>query len=196
MFEKRYDLWALPEWLDNFLALGYDGIMQGLKQKDIQKNSERNLKHTGKAIPTGLVMCYRRDKFLLRDQDHGSGSGTILFLTSRIDPTKTFAVASTHLNGDPSQPEKQIEQLNGIQKKLAKHKTLYTLVVGDFNDTCEVGSPVLGWATGLGMRKVDMDGGVTYAGRQSQEPYHGCHVDQIMYSSNLQLLARLETKLT
>ena len=39
MFEKIDGTWRLPLWLSDFLSLGYEGVMQGLKQKEIQKNS-------------------------------------------------------------------------------------------------------------------------------------------------------------
>ena len=50
---NNIETWTLPLWSNALIENGYEGVMQGLKQKDISKNAERNLKHVGKRIPTG-----------------------------------------------------------------------------------------------------------------------------------------------
>ena len=115
-------------------------------------------------------------------------------LSLRSDSSKTIAIVNAHLTGDPEKAEKQIEELNGAKKKLAKYPTTPAVIIGDFNNACSVGSAAHMWVLDVGMEVVDL--GVTYAARQvgaEEEPFGGYQVDQIVYSRSLLLLARLET---
>lgn len=67
MVEKRAppgggaEEWRLPSWTDQLQ--GYAGVLQGLKQKEWDKNSERNQKHIGRSIPTGVATFYNMKRF-------------------------------------------------------------------------------------------------------------------------------------
>ena len=145
MFEFRDELWQLPLYLvDALQAQGYVAIMQGLKQKDISKNAVRNKKMVGKAIPTGLAIFWKNEKFKEFDvSKYGSGSGMTVYL--QIPETKSvLCVNNIHLVGDPAKSDQHLKQLEGAKKQLDNKNVhdavkkglvdcVYEFVCGDFN---------------------------------------------------------------
>jgi mRNA deadenylase 3'-5' endonuclease subunit Ccr4 len=145
MFEFRDELWQLPEYLVSALQEhGYAAVMQGLKQKDIAKNAVRNERMVGKAIPTGLAIFWKNEKFTEFDvSKHGSGSGMTVYLQIRGSDS-LLCVNNIHLVGDPSKFDQHLKQLEGAKKQLDNKKVLdsvktgsvtcvYEFICGDFN---------------------------------------------------------------
>lgn len=120
VFEQRNGKWDLPEWCDTLLRCGYIGIMQGLPQKEITKNAERNLRLVQKRTPTGVATFFKSNRFeQVTEPKSGSGSGMTLFLKSTslfasID--LILAINNIHLIGDPSKVEHHEKQLDGAYK--------------------------------------------------------------------------------
>ena len=153
--------WRLPLWLEEACTrAGLTGVMQGLKQKDLEGNAKRNLKHVGHATPTGLATLYRHERFALERSAHGSGSGSVLFLTDRSSQARV-TVCNTHLVGDPAKADSQLVQLNGLLKNMNTKRgsggsagsagtcgacpVARRVICGDFNGECEAGSAVHAW---------------------------------------------------
>jgi endonuclease/exonuclease/phosphatase family metal-dependent hydrolase len=152
MLEKRTckesgdDLWSLPTWTDALIESGYVGIMQGLSQKEWEKNSQRNHRMVGRPIPTGVASFYRSEIWEeIEPAKHGTGSGTVLFLKKRNFPALQIAVGNTHLVGDPKKAEAHLQQLCGLQKNMAKCPQCVRLICGDMNGDCAHGSDVGSW---------------------------------------------------
>lgn len=51
--------WQLPSWTHVLKEAGYTGVMQGLSQKELNKNAERNQRCVGRPVPTGLATFYK-----------------------------------------------------------------------------------------------------------------------------------------
>jgi mRNA deadenylase 3'-5' endonuclease subunit Ccr4 len=177
VFEQRDGLWALPAWTDALVDQGYTGIMQGLSQKEITKNSERNLKMVGKPTPTGLAVFYKRD--LLKETlpaKHGSGSGSTVFLQPSSDAEIILAINTLHLVGDPSKFDMQTKQLQSayknfsvVEQHAAKTKgasvAVLEVICGDFNGDINMEdaeeNSVSGWFRSNGFSRVPT--GATWA---------------------------------
>ena len=148
VFEKRSTAhgkqeWQLPAWLEAAAAAaGFEGVMQALKQQDIEKNAGRNLKHVGRATPTGLATLVRSNRWEVTSVKHGSGSGSVLTLAER-NCGAHMAVANTHLVGDPTKAASQIKQLDSLWKNLGP--THSRVICGDFNGDCASESDVGKW---------------------------------------------------
>lgn len=154
MFEFRDDLWQLPEYLTSALhEHGFVCVMQGLKQKEIAKNALRNEKSVGRAIPTGLAICWKSEKFTEFDESKsGSGSGMTAFLQFRDDNNSSsgavICVNTVHLIGSPSKFDQHLKQLEGVKKQLENGKVtesvtngsstcVFDFICGDFNTDVE-----------------------------------------------------------
>jgi mRNA deadenylase 3'-5' endonuclease subunit Ccr4 len=146
MFEKRNDIWQLPEDLVVALqAQGYQCVMQGLKQKEIASNALRNERMVGRAIPTGLAVCWKEERFTEFDDSKGrSGSGMTLYLQLKECHNCVLCLNNIHLVGDPQQFSQHLKQLEGAKKQLNNVKVLdsikkgtvtnvFDLICGDFN---------------------------------------------------------------
>jgi hypothetical protein len=133
-------------WTDVLKEHGYVGIMQGLTQKEWEKNSQRNEKMVGKPIPTGVASFYRSESWEeIEPAKHGSGSGTVMFLRSRICPSLELAIGNTHLVGDPQKSDSQLQQLRGIQKNMAKCPQCIRILCGDMNSDCTADTAAGSW---------------------------------------------------
>jgi mRNA deadenylase 3'-5' endonuclease subunit Ccr4 len=166
MFEFRDELWQLPEYLVCALQgeHGYTPVMQGLKQKEIAKNALRNEKMVGKAIPTGLAIFWKTEKFTEFDvSKYGSGSGMTVYLQIR-GTDSLFCVNNIHLVGDPLKFDQHLKQLEGAKKQLENKKVLesikdesvscvYEFICGDFNGEVAVVSSAT-----TGTEEEDSDG--------------------------------------
>ena len=173
MLEFREQLWQLPDYLTSPLqAQGYAAVMQGLKQKEIAKNALRNEKMVGKAVPTGLAIFWKHDKFIeFDDSKSGSGSGMTVFLQMQDESSSSSSlvcVNNIHLVGDPAKFDQHLKQLEGAKKQLDTKKItdslkngtvacVYEFICGDFN------GDVLAVATASDEK--DEDGGSCSSGR-------------------------------
>jgi endonuclease/exonuclease/phosphatase family metal-dependent hydrolase len=156
VFEKRHveaageERWCVPAWLEDAAAqAGFAAVMQETKQADIEKNAARNLRAVGRATPTGQATLFKRDLLQLTGAKHGSGSGSVLFLT-HLESGKRVAVGNTHLVGDPAKSDSQLKQLAGLAKNMAGGDAdAARIVCGDFNATFETGdsSAIASWMT-------------------------------------------------
>ena len=152
MYEKRIrdedgeGKWGLPIWMDVFKEKGYECVMQGLTQKEWEKNSQRNEKMVGKPIPTGVASLYRSETWEeIEPSKHGSGSGSVLFLKNKRCPSLELTVGNTHLVGDPNKSDSQSQQLQGLQKNMAKRPQGTRIVCGDMNGDCAPDGAVGSW---------------------------------------------------
>jgi mRNA deadenylase 3'-5' endonuclease subunit Ccr4 len=150
-FERRGGLWGLPQWTEAFVAAGYAIVMQKFSQKELEKNSDRNLRMVGRKLPTGLATFYRTDMFTeFLDSKHGSGSGISLFLRLR-EGNLSICVNNIHLIGDPSKFDVHMKQLHPITKHFeaaekllpaAPSNVCFQVICGDFNgDVYNTGLP-------------------------------------------------------
>eukprot|EP00004_Rigifila_ramosa_P012244 TRINITY_DN2641_c0_g3_i1.p1 TRINITY_DN2641_c0_g3~~TRINITY_DN2641_c0_g3_i1.p1 ORF type:complete len:325 (-),score=44.24 TRINITY_DN2641_c0_g3_i1:7-981(-) len=178
--------WALPAWLDPLVAQDYAAVLQGLKQKEWEANADRNLRMVGQRLPTGVAILYRRSRWEEASvSQHGSGSGSVVFLRDRTaapaeGEAAVIAVGNTHLVGDPAKADAHLQQLNGLLRSMGKcpHRLRARVICGDFNSECPPGSAVATW---LATQELcDMQLGPTWA-----EPGRGLQLDHIAHSSEL-----------
>mmetsp|Transcript_102226 Transcript_102226/g.288803 ORF Transcript_102226/g.288803 Transcript_102226/m.288803 type:complete len:473 (-) Transcript_102226:62-1480(-) len=179
--------WGLPAWTDQLER--YCGVLQGLKQKEWDKNAERNLRLVGRKTPTGVATFYRSSRFEeCAPSKHGSGSGTTLFLRARDQPVGDdragaafeVAVSNVHLVGDPSKSDEHLKALNSVSKALGRRG--HRVVCGDFNGECAPGSEVARWADDMGL--LDAPTGTSWA-----EPSAALRLDHVYFSSGLRPIA-------
>lgn len=177
MLEKRDGEWQLPAWTDELK--GYVGVLQGLKQKEWEKQSERNERLVGRKVPTGVATFYNSKCFEeSAPAKHGAGSGTILFLRYRQANDKgakhlEVAIANTHLVGDPSKFDQHIKALDGLKKNFGQHEM--RMICGDFNGECEPESEVAKWLANESF--LEAPTGTSWA-----EPGNAQRLDHIFYS--------------
>lgn len=176
--------WNLPAWTDQLH--GYKGVLQGLKQKEWDKNSERNLRACGSSTPTGVATFYRNERLEESSvSKHGSGSGTTLFLRCREQPEPgsaplEVAIANIHLVGDPSKSDSHVKALEGVKKNLGRQAL--RIVCGDFNSECERGSEVANWFADEGF--IEVPTGTSWA-----EPSKALRLDHMFATSGLRIIA-------
>ncbi|CAE8669315.1 unnamed protein product [Polarella glacialis] len=176
--------WRLPAWTDQLH--GYTGVLQGKKQKEWDKESERNLRLTGKSSPTGVATFYTTERFEeSAASKHGSGSGTTLFLKCRdsLEPGGVpleVAVANVHLVGDPSKAADHIKALHSLKKNLGRQSL--RIVCGDFNGDCKPGTEVADWFAQEGFAE-------TPTGTSWAEPGNASRLDHIFATTGLRLIA-------
>jgi mRNA deadenylase 3'-5' endonuclease subunit Ccr4 len=145
MFEFRDDLWQLPEYLVHpLLDAGYVPVMQGLKQKEIAKNALRNDRMVKRAVPTGLGIFWKHERFTeFESGKHSSGGGMTVFLQPR-ESSMVLSLNNIHLVGDPQKFDQHLNQLNGAMKQILnknleealKQKSIscvYDFICGDLN---------------------------------------------------------------
>lgn len=174
--DEMAPIWRLPRWTDALTERGFVGVIQGLSQKEFEKNASRNEKMVGRPCPTGVATFYRHDKFEeVAPAKHGSGSGTVLFLRSLERRDFCFAIGNTHLVGDPAKFDAHLKQLSGIAKNMSFQPGFARIICGDFNGECRPGSEVYSWMEMNGFADLDI-GGSTWA-----EPGRGLHLDHILY---------------
>lgn len=172
MFEIISGEWSIPKWLDCLSE--YTGVMQCTSQKDITKNSKRNLKMVGKAIPTGVVTFYRTSKFKEYEKSkHGSGSGLTLFLD--MDGNK-FSISNIHLVGNPLNFDSHESQLGGTFKVSSEN----SIICGDFNQDisgCDIPAKIKDILISNSYIRVDT----------SESYYDTCKmkIDHILFRGNL-----------
>jgi len=193
-FESRNGEWCLPVWTQALLDAGYDGIMQGLKQKDIEKNALRNLRIVGKKVPTGVATFYRRAKFNLVAQESGQGMGIMLVLRA-IQRQAKVAICNMHLVGNPEKTDEQVCQLNSAMKALSKHVDAAWMICGDFNNGLATGSQLHQFLANEAQLQIlsDVELDKTYCGR----PGEAFLCDHIVFSNTrLRPLAKTDASLT
>jgi mRNA deadenylase 3'-5' endonuclease subunit Ccr4 len=182
MFEEIDGVWALPAWLYSELLIqhGYVGVMQGLPQKEISKNAERNLRQVGRRIPTGVATFYRRDKFAIAGEPKsGSGSGLTLFLhPTEENQHLLICINNIHLSGSPSKFDLHEKQLASTLKHFStsSFSDRMEIICGDFN--CDITSSEAGavsnWFSTNSFQRVHL--GASWAGSDSIS-----RLDHIMY---------------
>lgn len=175
--------WALPAWLGELE--GYVQVLQGLKPKEWEKNSERNLCAVGRKTPTGVAVLYRKELFEeCVPSKHGSGSGTTVFLRRRAGsgegPPFEVAVANVHLVGDPSKSDAHVTALDSVWRNFAGWPGP-RVICGDFNGECEVGGEVARWIAEHGLEEAPT--GTSWA-----SPGHAMRLDHVVYSVDLKPL--------
>ena len=135
-FEKRDNIWGLPKWTDELVQRGYTGVMQFTNQKDMDKQSARNMELTGKSTPTGVASFYLNSKFEETNKtQHGSGSGVTLFLRHKI-ANSTIHINNIHLVSRKDKFEFHCNQLEGALRQFNKSATSgdIQIICGDFNN--------------------------------------------------------------
>lgn len=193
VFQLQNDKWGLPEWMQELSSLGYELIMQGLSQKDLKSNAERNNRMVGRSTPTGLVTMYKKSKFSeFCPSKHGSGSGTTIFLSLS---GSFLSVTNIHLVGDPSKVEAHEKQLGGAMKSIQKGKvnlpSVYSnfssFICGDFNSEILPGTANYTWFDNNGYCRAPI--GASWAADGHVE-----HLDHIMFKVDSSSVASSETR--
>lgn len=176
--------WGLPSWTEELKE--YVGVLQGLKQKEWEGNSERNLRAVGKKTPTGVATFYRSTRFEeCAVSKHGSGSGATVFLRCKDVPRDggapmEVAIANIHLVGDPAKFDSHLKALDSVKKNIGKQAL--RMICGDFNGECEPGSEVAAWFTEEGFAEAPT--GTSWAA-----PGDAKRLDHIFYSGDLSVVA-------